>query len=111
MAGTVEIGVRAKRATMTTRTANPGTRTSKARPTIATRIALEITSWDLQEDWMTEDRNRASSEPASGSDKSTGPAKGGDHIRKAQEWGGGSKGSKGGVTRADRQNENSSAKS
>jgi len=48
---------------------------------------------------------------ASGSDKSQLPKrKGGDQARKAQEWGGGSKGSKGPVTRADKQNENSSAK-
>jgi len=59
---------------------------------------------------MTEDRNRVSGKPASGSAKSTEPAEGGDHVRKAQEWGGGSKGSKGGITTTDRQNENSSAK-
>lgn len=60
---------------------------------------------------MTDDRNRVSGKPASGSEKSTGPAEDGDHIRKAQEWGGGSKGSKGGITMADKRNENSSAKS
>jgi hypothetical protein len=48
---------------------------------------------------------------ASGSDKSKQPRQGGDAARKAQEWGGGSKGSKGPVTAADRANENSSAKS
>jgi hypothetical protein len=48
---------------------------------------------------------------ASGSDKKKAPDKGGDAARKAQEWGGGSKGSKGPVTAADRRNENSSAKS
>ena len=37
--------------------------------------------------------------------------KGGDQIRKAQEWGGGSKGSKGPVTPADKRNPNSSGKS
>lgn len=52
-----------------------------------------------------------SSKPASGSSKSTEPRQGGDAARKAQEWGGGSKGAKGGVTAADRQNEQSSAKS
>ena len=36
---------------------------------------------------------------------------GGDQARRAQEWGGGSKGSKGPVTKADKRNENSSAKS
>ena len=54
---------------------------------------------------------QVSSKPASGSDKKTEPDQGGDHIRKAQEWGGGSKGSKGPVTAADRANEQSSAKS
>jgi hypothetical protein len=37
--------------------------------------------------------------------------RGGDHIRKAQKWGGGNKAAKGRVTRADKRNENSSAKS
>jgi hypothetical protein len=37
--------------------------------------------------------------------------KAGDQIRKAQEWGGGSKGSKGPVTHADKRNPNASAKS
>ncbi len=36
---------------------------------------------------------------------------GGDQARKAQQWGGGSKGSKGPVTSADKRNQNSSAKS
>ena len=36
---------------------------------------------------------------------------GGDSARKVQEWGGGNKASKGPITEADRQNENSSAKS
>ena len=47
---------------------------------------------------------------ASGSDKKKAPDKGGDSARKAQQWGGGSKASKGPVTAADRRNENSSAK-
>ena len=50
---------------------------------------------------------------ASGSDKKSEPDRGGDAVRKAREWGGGSKGSKGSkgsVTAADRANENSSAK-
>ena len=46
----------------------------------------------------------------SGSDKKPKPEEGGDAVRKAREWGGGSKGSKGAVTAADRANENSSAK-
>jgi hypothetical protein len=36
--------------------------------------------------------------------------RGGDHIRKAQKWGGGNKAGKGAITRADRRNQNSSAK-
>lgn len=52
-----------------------------------------------------------SSKRASGSDKSKELKKGGDAARKAQEWGGGSKGAKGPVTGADRRNENSSARS
>jgi len=36
---------------------------------------------------------------------------GGDHARKAQEWGGGTKAAKGSVTKSDKHNENSSAKS
>jgi hypothetical protein len=51
-----------------------------------------------------------SGKPASGSDKSAKPKQGGDAARKAQEWGGGSKASKGAVTKADKRNENSSAK-
>ena len=54
---------------------------------------------------------QVSNKPASGSDKKSAPDKGGDSLRKAQEWGGGSKGSKGPVTAADRANEQSSAKS
>jgi hypothetical protein len=47
----------------------------------------------------------------SGGDKAKSPDhQGGDAIRKAQQWSGGSKGSKGGVTRGDRRNPNSSSK-
>lgn len=48
---------------------------------------------------------------ADGSDRSNEPAKGGDAARKAQQWGGGSKASKGPVTAVDKRNENSSARS
>ncbi|TIM31283.1 MAG: hypothetical protein E5Y63_08405 [Mesorhizobium sp.] len=48
---------------------------------------------------------------ASGSDKAKQPAKGGAQARNAQEWGGGSKASKGKTTRADRENPNSSQRS
>jgi hypothetical protein len=99
------------RAMTTTRIANRRTRMSIAKPTIAMKIEPEVTRSELAEGLMTEDKNRISGKPASGSDKSTGPAEGGDHIRKSQEWGGGSKGSKGAVTKADKQNENSSARS
>lgn len=54
------------------------------------------------------------SSKAENSTKQKGDApkhKGGDHIRQAQEWGGGSKGAKGPVTGADKRNQNSSAKS
>lgn len=48
---------------------------------------------------------------AGGSDKDKRPdEKGGSSVQNAQKWGGGTKASKGGVTKADRQNENSSAK-
>ena len=47
-----------------------------------------------------------------GSTKGDAPRRqGGDQARKAQQWGGGSKGSKGPVTSADKRNPNSSAKS
>lgn len=47
----------------------------------------------------------------SGSARENSPdKKGGDQARKAQEWGGGSKGSKGPITDADRKNPNSSQK-
>ena len=54
---------------------------------------------------------KISSKPASGSSKKTQPDQGGDGARKAQEWGGGSKGAKGPVAAADKHNEQSSAKS
>jgi hypothetical protein len=48
---------------------------------------------------------------ADGSDKKKAPDQGGAQARNSQEWGGGSKGSNGPVTAADRANEQSSAKS
>ena len=51
-----------------------------------------------------------SSKPAGGSDKKAEPDQGGDHIRKAQQWGGGSKALKGPITKEDRQNPNSIAR-
>ncbi|WEX09584.1 hypothetical protein [Chelativorans sp. AA-79] len=48
----------------------------------------------------------------SGSTEESAPSKkGGSQARKAQEWGGGSKGSKGPITKDDRHNPNSSQKS
>jgi hypothetical protein len=63
---------------------------------------------------MTESRKRAQSKGRSASPHTKGNAprhRGGDHARKAQRWGGGNKAGKGPLTRADRRNENSSAKS
>ena len=61
---------------------------------------------------MAGNKDQISNKRASGSDKPAPPdKKGGSPARNAQEWGGGSKASKGPVTRADKQNENSSARS
>ena len=61
---------------------------------------------------MASQKEHISGKRASGSDKATPPKrKGGDHIRQAQKWSGGSEASKGPVTRADKRNQNSSAKS
>jgi hypothetical protein len=63
---------------------------------------------------MTENENRPinKGESASPNTKGNAPLKqGGDQSRKAQEWGGGNKASKGPITKSDKQNENSSAKS
>ena len=54
---------------------------------------------------------KVSTKPASGSSKKQEPDQGGAAARNAQQWGGGSKGSKGPITQADRANEQSSAKS
>ena len=52
-----------------------------------------------------------SGKKASGSDKAELPSRKGGDARNAQEWGGGSKASKGPITKGDRQNPNSSARS
>jgi hypothetical protein len=52
-----------------------------------------------------------STKPASGSSKSKGPKGDGDPVQRAQQWGGGSQGSKGAVTRDDRANEQSGSRS
>jgi hypothetical protein len=54
---------------------------------------------------------KQTTKPAGGSAKSTGPKGGGDAVQRAQEWGGGSQGSKGKVTREDRANEQSGSRS
>lgn len=54
---------------------------------------------------------KTSTKPASGSSKSPKPKGGGDPVQRANEWGGGSKGSKGPVTADDRRNEQSSSRS
>ena len=54
---------------------------------------------------------KVSTKPASGSSKKQEPDQGGAAARNAQQWGGGSKGSNGPITQADRANEQSSAKS
>ena len=54
---------------------------------------------------------KESTKPASGSAKWTEPKGGGDPVKRAQEWGGGSQGSKGKVTREDRANEQSGSRS
>jgi len=47
----------------------------------------------------------------SGSDKARSPDhEGGGAVRNAQKWPGGSKASKGGITKRDKRNENASAK-
>jgi hypothetical protein len=59
---------------------------------------------------MAEKRENAN-KPLGGSDKSTAPHRGGDAVQNAEQWGGGSKGSKGPITPTDKHNPNSSAKS
>ena len=54
---------------------------------------------------------KETTKPAGGSTKSTGPKGGGDLVQRAHEWGGGSQGSKGEVTREDRANEQSGSRS
>ena len=59
---------------------------------------------------MTDDI-KTSTKPASGSSKSKEPKGGGDSHQRAQQWGGGSQGSKGDVRREDRANEQSGSRS
>lgn len=54
---------------------------------------------------------KQTTKPAGGSAKSTEPKGGGDPVQRAHEWGGGSQGSKGKVTRQDRANKQSGSRS
>ncbi|HEX2115577.1 MAG TPA: hypothetical protein VHM01_14320, partial [Alphaproteobacteria bacterium] len=66
----------------------------------------------IAETHMPERATQRSSKATSGRHKGTRPRQsGGDSVRKAQAWGGGTKAGKGAVTRADKRNPNSSAKS
>ena len=59
-----------------------------------------------------DERFRNKGESAAPNTKGNAPQhKGGDHIRKAQQWGGGNKAGKGPIAKRDEENENSSAKS
>lgn len=61
---------------------------------------------------MEDDKRKHELRKAKSGSTRTAPAeKGGSQSRKAQEWGGGTKGSKGPITEADRHNPNSSQKS
>ena len=62
---------------------------------------------------MRDDPQHQRNKTQSGSPNRKGDApkhQGGDHIRKAQQWGGGNKAGKGAVKSADKRNPNSSAK-
>jgi hypothetical protein len=60
----------------------------------------------------TDERARNKGESASPNTKGNAPQhKGGDHLRQAQQWGGGNKAAKGPIKKPDKENENSSAKS
>jgi len=61
---------------------------------------------------MMDGNKEISGKRAGGGDKAPQPAgKGGDSVRQAQEFSGGSKAAKGSVTHSDKRNQNSSAKS
>lgn len=60
---------------------------------------------------MEKKSDRAKNKGESGTAKKNQPGHvGGDEARKSQEWGGGSKASKGSVSQSDKHNPNSSAK-
>jgi hypothetical protein len=67
---------------------------------------------EIVETQMPERATQRPSKATSGRQKGTRPRhSGGDSVRKAQAWGGGTKAGKGAVTRADKRNPHSSAKS
>jgi len=55
-------------------------------------------------------RARSKGQSASPNTKGNAPSHRGGDARKAQKWGGGNKAGKGPITRADKRNQNSSAK-
>jgi hypothetical protein len=59
---------------------------------------------------MTDEAQHQRNKAISGSKSIANDRSGGDAVQQAQEWGGGSKGSKGPVTPEDKRNQNSSAK-
>ena len=60
---------------------------------------------------LTEQEDHLRRKAVSGSKSRPNDREGGDIVQQAQEWGGGSKGSKGPVTAKDKHNQNSSAMS
>ncbi|MFC5358012.1 hypothetical protein [Azospirillum himalayense] len=60
---------------------------------------------------MTEDDDHLCRKAVSGSKSRPNDRDGGDHIRQAQEWHGGSKGRKGPIAPEDKRNPNTSVKS
>jgi hypothetical protein len=60
---------------------------------------------------MARSEQELSKKSQSGTASKSKPKQAAQDVRTAQQWGGGSKGSKGGITAADKRNPNSSAKS
>jgi len=74
------------------------------------RPGVGKTSGDRSEKEHGIDERHAANKAKSGSKSKPKEWKGGDAVQQAQEWGGGSKASKGPMTPADRRNPNSSSK-
>jgi hypothetical protein len=80
--------------------------------TIGGRFCLALQEVDMKDHEIPATKQPVSGKKASGSDKAKQPSRrGGDQARKAQEWGGGSKASKGPITPDDKHNPNSSQRS